>query len=326
MPVNVSFKTLTQSTFNLELDENQSVAEVKAKIAERGDEFAVDLQKLIYNGKILDDSQKVSDIGFESTKFVVVMLTRRKVPVPEPTAEVPKEVPATTQAAPAPAPVQIPTTQQPAAAAQQAPAENLTAEQEQSIEAIAGMGYPRDQVQAALRAAYWNADRAVEFLLTGIPEVAADEAAVLPQDDGDDDDLLEGPGDLAALANIPHLDEIRAMVQRNPEMLGSILQQLAAVNPDLVQAIQGNQQGFIDILNAAPTDGGAAGGNAPQGGGQRARNEHVIHLSAEELAAINRIKSMGFQVSEQVIVEAYFACDKNEEAAINFILSNMEEP
>ena len=32
------------------------------------------------------------------------------------------------------------------------------------------MGYPREQVVAALQAAYWNSDRAVEYLLTGIPD------------------------------------------------------------------------------------------------------------------------------------------------------------
>ena len=46
----------------------------------------------------------------------------------------------------------------------------MTAEQNSQIDAISGMGYPREQVVAALQAAYWNSDRAVEYLLTGIPD------------------------------------------------------------------------------------------------------------------------------------------------------------
>jgi len=47
-------------------------------------------------------------------------------------------------------------------------------EHQQTVEAIMAMGYERSQVIRALRASYFNADRAVEYLCTGIPAVAAD--------------------------------------------------------------------------------------------------------------------------------------------------------
>jgi len=51
---------------------------VKEKIAaEKGaTEFAVELQKLIYNGKILEDGQKLTDLSIDPKKFVVVMVSR----------------------------------------------------------------------------------------------------------------------------------------------------------------------------------------------------------------------------------------------------------
>lgn len=33
-----------------------------------------------------------------------------------------------------------------------------------------GMGFPREECEAALRAAFFDGNRAVEYLLTGIPD------------------------------------------------------------------------------------------------------------------------------------------------------------
>lgn len=69
MSVSIAFRTLTQVNFELDFLETQTVpiqtfnfqkkpsilqiAEVKAKIAEeKGEGYAADLQKLIYNGKV----------------------------------------------------------------------------------------------------------------------------------------------------------------------------------------------------------------------------------------------------------------------------------
>ncbi|EPB79098.1 ubiquitin family protein [Ancylostoma ceylanicum] len=87
------------------------VADVKKKIAEeRGDDYAVELQKLIYNGKILDDATTIEQVDIDPNKFVVVMLSRRKVAEPAP-APVAVAAPA-----PAPAPTPAPSTDSTAAA------------------------------------------------------------------------------------------------------------------------------------------------------------------------------------------------------------------
>ncbi|KAK6035140.1 UBA/TS-N domain protein [Cooperia oncophora] len=99
----------------------------------------------------------------------------------------------------------------------------FTADQESSIDAIQAMGYPRDQVVAALRAAYWNPDRAVEYLLSGIPDEEQ-----MPIEVGGEEEESEGGepqvSQLDALRHLPQMDELRNLVRSNPEILPSLIQ------------------------------------------------------------------------------------------------------
>lgn len=54
---------------------------------------------------------------------------------------------------------------------------------------------------------------------------------------------------------------------------------------------------------------GTGGGEGGMGG------EQQIQVSEEELAAIERLAAMGFE--RQMVIQAYLACDRNEELAAN---------
>jgi UV excision repair protein RAD23 len=61
---------------------------------------------------------------------------------------------------------------------------------------------------------------------------------------------------------------------------------------------------------------GAHGGH----GGPGANPPGSIRVTQEEMDAINRLTSLGFPKSKAA--EAYFACDKNEELAANFLFES----
>jgi UV excision repair protein RAD23 len=48
-----------------------------------------------------------------------------------------------------------------------------------------------------------------------------------------------------------------------------------------------------------------------------------IELTEEEAAAVGRLEALGF--SRQACLQAYIACEKQEELAANYLLNSMNE-
>lgn len=275
-----------------------------------------------------------------------------------PPASAPAPVPA---AAPAPSPAPPPVT---SAAASEADvygqaASNLVggSNLEPTIQQILDMGggmWDRDTVVRALRAAYNNPERAVEYLYSGIPEqaelppVAPSTGGVQPTNapsvpqpptqpasvpsTGPNADPLNlfpqglpnlgsggaGAGALDFLRNSEQFQALRAMVQANPQILQPMLQELGKQNPHLIRLIQEHQVDFLRLMNE-PIEGdegdilGELGAAMPQ----------AVEVTPEEREAIERLEAMGFD--RATVLEVYFACNKNEELAANYLLDHMHE-
>jgi len=361
----ITFKTLEQKTFKIEIEETEKIKVLKEKIAEEkgGDQFPVAGQKLIYSGKILDDDKTISECNIDVKNFVVVMVVKQK---PK-TTDKPKESESSSSSAAAatPAPAAAPaepmsvdtsttstTSTESTTGVSATPSSETTttgsttsantteaAESalltgsalESSITELMALGYSREQVMLALNRSFHNADRAAEYLLSGnIPEAPGDtegggdevlgqvsDAASVPASEG----AGGGATDLSFLRNLPQFQLMRTQVQSNPESLPLLLQGIGETNPELLSLINQNQQQFISILNERPdadadapaSDQGGAGGGA---GGQ----PFQIQVTASEKEAIDRLVGMGF--AEADVIQAFFACDKNEQLAIEFLCND----
>jgi UV excision repair protein RAD23 len=239
------------------------------------------------------------------------------------------------------------------------------------------MGFERSQIDLAMRAAFFNPDRAVEYLLNGIPEnlqqeqrqaapapqtaaptlqttaspaPAATPAAVPAGGQGGDEpvNLFEaaaqagaggrggvgrggagnlfgaggagvaaggaagGLGNLDFLRNNPQFQQLRQVVQQAPQMLEPILQQVGAGNPQLAQLIGQHPDQFLQLLGEDGDD------DAPLPPGAQA-----ISVTEEEREAIERLCRLGFDRDQAI--QAYFACDKNEELAANFLFEQPDD-
>lgn len=175
------------------------------------------------------------------------------------------------------------------------------------VQNIMEMGYERDQVVRALSASFNNPDRAVEYLIMGIPEHALVQrsAPVVGLDQGGDlrqaaaasaaaPTSESGEGPLAFLRNQAQFQQMRNVIQQNPEMLNAVLQQIGQTNPALLQLISENQEAFVNMLNesddARLAQGGGIGGN--EGGLLDIGN--VPEFSQQDREAIERVSFFVF--------------------------------
>lgn len=318
----VTLKTLQQLTFQIEIDPEETVKALKLKIeVEKGKDYVADCQRLIYAGKILLDDNKLSSYNIDEKKFIVIMVTKPKSSEIQASSTSAAETveSASTESGDAKGKSVVEETPKPTPAAEperalEPPIVNTSdLDFEATVQSIMDMGYNRQQVELALRASFNNRERAVEYLITGIPEDLLQEQEA---EEGSDEDPL------AFLRDQPQFQQMRAVIQQNPNLLNAVLQQIGQTNPALLQVISQHQQAFVRMLNE-PVNAPAAGGAATEDSSAEAQQpqppQNVIQISPQDKEAIERLKALGFP--EHMVIQAYFACEKNENLAANFLLS-----
>jgi len=377
----VTIRTLQQKTFLIDAEPSETVADLKAKIASTYG-HTVDTQKLIYSGKVLSDETTVEKLNLEDKKFIVLMTSKPKATpaasssstsaakAPEPTPAVPVPVPA---AVPIPEPTPAVPAATAAPAATPVPVNERVfgdtssflsgAELQATINNMVEMGFERALVMRALKASYNNPDRAVEYLMNGIPEhLAAEEAAPPAAQPGAAAQPAAAPAATAPpvpataaapqnLFQLAHQQQqnqapqavpgmgipglglasgagaggdrvagLREMLATNPAAIQPLIQQLAAANPQVAQQLANNPEALLQILDQI----GAAGGfEGEDGEGGVPPGANTIQISPEDRPAIERLVGLGFTPARAA--QAYFAFDKNEELAANFLFENPDD-
>jgi len=76
----LQIKTLKSEKYAIEIQDNETVKDIKDKIEAELDLGAADMMNLIHHGKVLRNERKVYEIEFVENDFVVLMLkkTRKK--------------------------------------------------------------------------------------------------------------------------------------------------------------------------------------------------------------------------------------------------------
>lgn len=344
----IYIKNLRGDKTELQVDESEIILSIKEKL-QTLQGHSVELQKLILAGKILEDTKTASESGIAEGSTLVLMVSKAKPQakpvssVPSVPQSVPSIVPQVPQASFVPLVPQVPQVTQvpqvsPLVSSQSLPQANpiippppagpsvsvpesvegpsalLTGDTLNStISMIVDMGFDRKDVEAAMKAAYNNPDRAIEYLTSGIPEQHAPASSSSSANPSD--------SQFRQLMQDPNMMQLLQVVQQNPAALGPILMQLQQSNPEVYNMLMNNRESLMQMMqNPLPSQQ-----INPELIGRLPRpppGSAVISLTSQEQEEVKRLMELGF--SKHDALEAYLSCDKNEEMAGSLLIENYQ--
>jgi len=319
----ITIKTIKGELIPIEAEPSNKISEIKEKI-QAAKSIEASTQKLIVKGKQAEDSQTLEELQIKEGDFMVVMVSKKLAGVSQPVSDN-SQKPSQAEANPQPSqsqsqlnPSSQPITNTNPSNLGDSAGILMGESLNKTIDEICAMGFEKPKVVEALKAAFNNPDRAIEYLFNGIPQNIASsfpggQSNVQPGTQGTgqanpEAEAIDPENPLAFLANNPMFQQLRNVIQTNPNLLQPALAQLANTQPQLFQTITQNQESFVKLL--------MEGGYEDEGGSNLPPN--VIQVTPEEKAAIDRLTALGFDRS--LAIEAYFSCEKNEEMAANYLL------
>ena len=305
-------KNLKQVIHEVEVKDNKvTIKELKQEI-EQVHNFDANNLKLLFNGVLLEDAKTLEEYKINEESVLIMMNAKVKpknLPDSQPKQETKTEVKEEQKKEEKPKEVK--------------PKE--VKDYTKEINSLVEMGFAKTEAEAAIKAATGNIQLAIEFLYNGLPE----EDPIPDEDDVEmNEDNEEGENQSAEIKELAKIASIiKVICVQQPNALEGILASIEEQDPQLMELIRQNEEVFRTLLNQPVTNQDIKNfqdfqDNSQGGGHEERRNPPgTIELTKEEFEAVKRLREFG-NFTDAEIVQAYFACDKNEELAVNLLFEN----
>ena len=317
-------KTLKQVTYNIELtSEKPTVVDLKNELVKTHG-FEASSLKLLFNGTVLEDSKTLEEYKIQEGSIVIMMISKVKPKNVNPQPSQPKleekkpeeknsEEKKSEEKKSEPKPAQKP------------PEQNYP----QQLNSLIEMGFEKSQAEAAIKAARGQVDLAVEFLYNGIPE-GIENLNDVEMEGGEDEgeeggDPNDGGDPIKTVASIAKI-----ICMNNPAALTDLMENIQQTNPELMNLLKEREDEFKSLLEQPVNQEDYSnfqryGQQLGLGGDDEGHEEHEhgqgqinLNLTPEDQEAIKRLKDLG-NFSDADVVQAYIACEKNEELTANYL-------
>ena len=315
-------KNLKQVEYPVELDNDQITVQALKSIIQKVHNLEENSLKLIFNGVVLEDNKLLSDYKIQDGSILIMMLSKIKpihmnqsqpIPNPQPSTEDKKKNEEDTKKETKPK--------------VNKPKKEIKQEQEKDytneVKALVEMGFEKEQALLALKAAKGNIQLAVEYLYNGLPIEATQEEEEMEEEE--EEPQITEKDELKAAASV-----VKILYAQDPTSLEDLIMNLEESDPSLMKLIKDHEEEFQNLINEPINDEDLRnfdefqkqlGGESQMGTPSHSEEYSTIQITPEEAAAIQRLINL-CGLSEAEVTQAYFACDKNEELAANFLLES----
>ena len=321
-------KNLKQVTFEIEIpSEKSTILDLKNAIKTSQNLESENL-KLLLKGSILDDSKTLEEYKLKDGDTIIMMSTKVKIKnndsEQEPLKSDEKKEEKTEE-------------KKEEKKQEKKPEPKKEPQYTSQINTLVEMGYDKAKAEEAIKAARGLVDIAIEFLTNGIPENLDNnnggELFGLNEGEGDNEGEGEGEAEDDEADPLKKTASIAKIIcQNNPSQLNILMQNIAQNDPDLFNLIKEREEEFKTLLEQPINEEDYRNLRSYQremGIGQgEEHDEHdghgtiSVNLTPEDREVINRLKDLG-NFNEADVVQAYFACDKNEEMTANYLFEHM---
>jgi len=355
---------LKSAKYDIEIDDDDTVLDIKMKIQRELKLGVAEMMNLIHHGVVLQNEMRIAERGLRENDFIVLMLKKNRKKSKESSSESIQVSTTPTQAAstpplppeactmsatttadtPVPNSSSVRPVDEPSTSVEVNPngvgnESNVLVIGDQCIDVtsnLMAMGFPEADVRLAMSAAFNNPERAVDYLLTGIPEVAAFQPRYqgVGASGSDGADSLDVPVSTSAVSSAPEAvrvlgaddAELARLLARNPLGVTELFQTVLRQHPEMFQRLSGpdgqlNPEAFNEAVQdpdfmrmMRDTLMHAEGDLQPNL--EINQNQNSL-LTADDEIVVERLEQMGF--SRNHVLEAYVVCNKNEQMAANYL-------
>ena len=311
----IIIKNLKQVQYPININNDKiTVKELKEEFCKVHNQFEASSLKFLYHGLILNDEKTLSDYKLKDEDVLIMMVTKSHIihnNKPEIGNEEIKE-----------SEKQKSKDQEKSKEKEKEKEKKKEKEYPNELKQLREMGFDKETSEKALKISKGNLQSAIELAMNGITD---EDLAFFEEQEQQNQNHPNNIPSLKTIASV-----IKVLCQNDPTNLEDILQTLQQNAPELMNMISNNQEEFENLLKEPMNENDLRNFEQFQiengelfglGEEDEEDDNDGINLTKDEMDKVKKIVEFT-GVSEAEAVQAFIACEKNEQLATNFVLEN----